>query len=248
MSYYVKILSEDENVSLIRLCYIDIRHQVAPYNDKLECVYKSTNNFIFNNQCGLRHKRIYDFLGYNKENCSGDDQEEYIRDRYNKMTNFGQKYKVLWPKELKKDSMDDPSLYFIHVGKSVSGHNWYGVPQRYKWIYEKKWLDELSKMTEGVFFRVIIPTYNTSSTIKRCLDSIKEQTFNQFKVIVVDDNSDDAKLTESICRDYDFVEYIQLNEHIDAGGCRNVGMRFFTNAKYTMFCDSDDYYSTNEAF
>ena len=31
--------------------------------------------------------------------------------------------------------MDDSSMYFIHVGKSVSGHERYGVPERYKWIY-----------------------------------------------------------------------------------------------------------------
>jgi hypothetical protein len=73
LSYYAKVLVEDEDTSLIRLCYIDCRHKVETYDDKLEIVGKSTNNFIFNNQCGLRHRRIYDFLGYNRENCHGDD-------------------------------------------------------------------------------------------------------------------------------------------------------------------------------
>ena len=250
LTYYAKILREDENVSLIRLCYIDQRHILEPYNENLDSVRQSTNNFIFNNQCGLRHKRIYDFLGYNKENCNGDDQEKYIRDRYNDMTNFGETYKVLWPNKLKKDSMDDPSLYFVHVGKSVSGHGWYDIPARYKWIYQEKWINEVNSMVNNneIFFRVIIPTYNTTKYIRRCLDSINNQTFKRFKVVVVDDNSDDQKLMAEICKKYDFVEYVQLNEHIDAGGCRNVGLKYFTTSKYTLFCDSDDYYIDNDAF
>jgi glycosyltransferase involved in cell wall biosynthesis len=65
---------------------------------------------------------------------------------------------------------------------------------------------------------------------------------------VVDDNSDDQQETQNICKEYDFVEYVQLDKHVDAGGCRNIGMQYFQHAKYTMFCDSDDYYMDNDAF
>ena len=41
---------------------------------------------------------------------------------------------------------------------------------------------------------------------------------------------------------------MQLDKHVDAGGCRNIGMQYFQHAKYTMFCDSDDYYMDNDAF
>jgi len=86
------------------------------------------------------------------------------------MTDFGKRYKVLWPSHLKKDSMDDSSLYFVHVGKSVSGHGWYGIPERFKWIYEEEWNDEIKSMIDSkLFFRIIIPTFNTSSTIRRCM-------------------------------------------------------------------------------
>ena len=248
LTYYVKILEEDKNTSLIRLSYLDQRHELDPYNEFLDSVRKSTNNFIFNNQCCLRHKRIYDFLGYNKENCSGDEQEQYIRDRYNELTNFGEKYKVLWPKELKKDSLDDPSLYFVHVGKSVSGHDWYDIPHRYKWIYEEKWLKEITQSNNNIFFRIIIPSYNTSKYIKRCLDSIKKQTFKNFKVIIVDDNSDDKHITKNICNKYNFIEYIQLDKHLDAGGSRNIGLEYHKESEYTLFCDSDDYYMDRNAF
>lgn len=249
LQYYVKVLCEDDNVALIRLCALNQNNQVERYNDRFDAICKSKkNNFIFNNQCGLRHKRIYDFLGYNKENCSSDEQECYIRNRYNKMTDFGHIYKVLFPIEIKKGTFDDPSLYFIHVGKSVSGHNWDNVPERYSWIYESEWLDLIKKEQENVFFRIIMPSYKSSQFIGRCLDSIKNQTFKGFKVVVVDDCSDDKEETEQICKQYDFVEYVQLDEHVDAGGCRNIGMKYFLSAKYTLFCDSDDYYMDNDAF
>jgi hypothetical protein len=73
LSYYAKILLEDKNTSLIRLSFLDGRHNVTTYDDKMNIVGKSSNNFIFNNQCGLRHKRIYDLIGYNIENCHGDE-------------------------------------------------------------------------------------------------------------------------------------------------------------------------------
>ena len=43
--------------------------------------------------------------------------------------------------------MDDSSMYFIHVGKSVSGHEIYGVPERYKWIYGDVKYDVIVSLT-----------------------------------------------------------------------------------------------------
>ena len=38
---------------------------------------------------------------------------------------------------------------------------------------------------------IIIPVYNSSSTLKECLDSIFSSTFKDYEVIVVSDNSTD---------------------------------------------------------
>ena len=35
---------------------------------------------------------------------------------------------------------------------------------------------------------------------------------------------------------------------MDAGGCRNTGLKYFTDSLYTLFCDSDDYYMDNNAW
>ena len=69
---YVDVLMSDQDTAMVRLAYLDKRHKLTPYNKFLNAVGKSQFNFIFNNQCGLRHRRIYDVMGYNKENCNGD--------------------------------------------------------------------------------------------------------------------------------------------------------------------------------
>ena len=43
--------------------------------------------------------------------------------------------------------MDDNSMCFIHVGKSVSGHERYEVPERYKWIYGDVKYDVIVSLT-----------------------------------------------------------------------------------------------------
>ena len=39
---------------------------------------------------------------------------------------------------------------------------------------------------------VIIPVYNCRAWVKRCLDSILEQTYQNLEVLVIDDGSEDA--------------------------------------------------------
>lgn len=45
------------------------------------------------------------------------------------------------------------------------------------------------------FFSIILPTYNSESTIKRCIDSILCQTLTDFEIVIVDGLSKDATLT-----------------------------------------------------
>ena len=44
------------------------------------------------------------------------------------------------------------------------------------------------------FFRIIIPNYNNYNYLKRCLDSIVSQTFDDFICIIVDDMSTDKSI------------------------------------------------------
>ena len=42
-------------------------------------------------------------------------------------------------------------------------------------------------MEDKVFFKIILPVYNSMAYIKQCLDSIVNQTFQDYKLIIVDD-------------------------------------------------------------
>lgn len=90
---------------------------------------------VFNNQVALRHKRIYDKIGYYKDSCHSDVSERDMIDRYNKFSMYGNigDYEVLFPKTIKTGTHDDKSLFFIHVGESSVGHN-VKIPERFEYL------------------------------------------------------------------------------------------------------------------
>ena len=92
-------------------------------------------------------------------------------------------------------------------------------------------------------FSIIIPCYNEEKYIKRCLNSIFEQTLNRqnYEVIVIDDGSSDS--STNIAKEYD-IKLLNSNR-LGAGGARNVGI---DNAKgeYIILLDADDYLYKND--
>lgn len=81
---------------------------------------------------------------------------------------------------------------------------------------------------------VIIPAFNASSTIKDCVKSLKEQDFNDFEIIVVDDNSKDNtyNLVKNLCK------VVKNYGKKGAGSARNSGARVATS-NILAFIDSD---------
>ena len=84
---------------------------------------------------------------------------------------------------------------------------------------------------------VIIPTYNRAPLIPQAIDSVLQQTFADFEIIVVDDGSTDD--TESVVKTYgDRVRYVRTPNG-GIGHARNVGMKH-ARGRYFTFLDSDD--------
>lgn len=92
---------------------------------------------------------------------------------------------------------------------------------------------------------VIIPVYNAEKFLKRCLESIINQTYSEWEVIAIDDGSRDNSY--SILQDYSnrdsrFKIYTQSNK--GPGLTRNKALEFVTG-DYIVFIDSDDYIEPN---
>lgn len=95
---------------------------------------------------------------------------------------------------------------------------------------------------------IVIPIYNAAPYLKRCLDSILEQTYRDFEVILVDDGSTDA--SSRICSSYELRDnriHYTRKENSGPLHSRIYGAKRAAGS-YITFCDADDYYATREAF
>ncbi len=88
---------------------------------------------------------------------------------------------------------------------------------------------------------IIIPVFNVEPYIRRCLDSIKSQTFTDFEVIIVDDSSPDGsiKIAEEFVKSDPRFKII-ANRHNGVGEARNTGLQHAAG-EYVAFIDSDDF-------
>lgn len=90
-------------------------------------------------------------------------------------------------------------------------------------------------------YSFIVPVYNGSEFIRRCLDSIQNQTFKDFECIVLDDCSTDN--TEEIAMQYaandDRFVVIGSEENCGVGYTRKKGVKL-SKGEFIIFIDSDD--------
>lgn len=89
-------------------------------------------------------------------------------------------------------------------------------------------------------FSIIIPVYNVEKYLKKCLDSVFNQTYKEYEVIVVNDGTKDSSM--DIVKDYNVKVINQKNQGLSAA--RNAGVKVATG-DYLIFLDSDDYWEKN---
>ena len=92
---------------------------------------------------------------------------------------------------------------------------------------------------------VIVPVYNVEKYLNRCVDSILNQTFEDFELILVNDGSPDN--CGNICDEYAQKDNRVKVIHKKNGGvssARNVGIDI-AQGEYIMFVDSDDWINEN---
>jgi glycosyltransferase involved in cell wall biosynthesis len=86
---------------------------------------------------------------------------------------------------------------------------------------------------------VIIPTYNRAWTLKKAIDSVLEQDYKNFELIVVNDGSTDD--TEALVTEYaKSVKFVQ-QPNLGVSAARNKGIQI-SSGSLISFLDSDDYW------
>lgn len=92
---------------------------------------------------------------------------------------------------------------------------------------------------------IIVPVYGVESVLHFCIESILNQTYKDFELILVDDGSPDK--SGEICDRYagqDSRIRVIHKQNEGVSVARNTGMDA-ANGEFIMFCDSDDYYEAD---
>ena len=94
---------------------------------------------------------------------------------------------------------------------------------------------------------VIIPTYKSGETLIRAVDSVLNQSYQNFQVIVVDDNNPDSEYrlrTEKLMEKYSNEErviYLKHKENKNGSAARNTAFAY-SSGDYIAFLDDDDFF------
>ena len=85
---------------------------------------------------------------------------------------------------------------------------------------------------------VIIPTYNRAHFIKKAINTVLEQTYQDFEIVIVDDGSKDN--TEEVVNGIkdDRIRYIKHEKNKGEAGARNTGIKN-SKGEYIAFLDTD---------
>lgn len=97
-------------------------------------------------------------------------------------------------------------------------------------------------------FSVIIPTYKGANCLPRALNSVLKQNYDNYEVIVVDDNDPNSssraeteKVMEDYISKYDKVHYIKHEKNKNGSAARNTGLRN-SRGEVIAFLDDDDFF------
>lgn len=101
---------------------------------------------------------------------------------------------------------------------------------------------------EELKISIIIPTYKRSDKIGKAIESTINQNYDNYEIIVVDDNdpnSKDRQLTEEVLEKYknqSNLKYIKHDKNRNGSAARNTGIKNSTGDFITFLDDDDEYY------
>lgn len=97
-------------------------------------------------------------------------------------------------------------------------------------------------MVKPPLIDIIIPNYNKAKYLNQCLDSILHQTYKNWKIYLIDDNSlDNSKEILSRYQNQENIKIFNLIQNRGPAYCRNLGIQK-SNSEFIAFMDSDDFW------
>ena len=118
------------------------------------------------------------------------------------------------------------------------------VPTQYIERYQKekeKILSQIEEYDKGELISIIVPIYNVENYLRHCLESIQNQTYQNFECLLINDGSSDN--SAEICREYvekdSRFRYFE-KENGGVSSARNLGIER-SKGQYITFIDSDDW-------
>lgn len=92
---------------------------------------------------------------------------------------------------------------------------------------------------------IIVPIYNSEQYLRKCLDSIKQQSYKKIEIILIDDGSTDnsAIVAREYCEKDERFTLIQI-KNSGSSNARNIGLKR-ARGRYIGFVDSDDVIEPN---
>lgn len=98
-----------------------------------------------------------------------------------------------------------------------------------------------SSASEAPLFSIIVPTFKVEAFLRDCLDSVLEQSFQDYELLVVNDCSPDGcgEIIDDYAKADARVVPMHLEQNVGLGRARNAGMAR-AKGTYLLFLDSDD--------
>ena len=93
----------------------------------------------------------------------------------------------------------------------------------------------------GEKINVIVPVYNVEAYLERCVESILQQTYAHFELILINDGSTDSsgQICDHLASQYENIKVYHI-ENAGVSNARNMGIQLATGS-WVTFIDSDDF-------
>ena len=105
-------------------------------------------------------------------------------------------------------------------------------------------------MLKQPFVSIVVTSYNYEKYILKTLESIKEQTYKDYEIIIVDDNDPNTEYRRDLeiemekYKNNNKIIYVQHEKNMNGAVARNTGIKI-ARGEYITFLDDDDYFLSN---